>query len=64
MFYNTNVLRLLDAKIVDCLYFRTVKLRERACKLQELKQSEALEKEAKRAQHLAREKALIAKNDS
>eukprot|EP00088_Acartia_fossae_P004769 TRINITY_DN12065_c0_g1_i1.p1 TRINITY_DN12065_c0_g1~~TRINITY_DN12065_c0_g1_i1.p1 ORF type:complete len:190 (+),score=48.16 TRINITY_DN12065_c0_g1_i1:33-602(+) len=43
---------------------RTGKLRERACVLQEQKQAEALVREAKRAQHLAREQQLIAKNDS
>ena len=32
--------------------------------LKELKQTEALGREAKRAQHLAREQQLIAKNDS
>jgi len=61
-FYKDKFVSLKSSMIQ--LSERTVKLRERACKLQELKQSEALEKEAKRAQHLAREKALIAKNDS
>jgi len=43
---------------------KSSRLKDRACKLQELKQTEALGREAKRAQHLAREQQLIAKNDS